>query len=271
MRVSAQEAGGETPLLESSRGEGRVRLLTLNRPDRLNAVSQPLYEALTAAVESAERDDAVRALIVTGAGRSFCVGADLKAHAGHDPTRADRRRYIRSAQRAARSLQRCGKPIIAAVNGHAVGAGLELALACDLIVVAVEAKLRFPEVALGTFVGGGVTYTLPRRVGLARANELLMLAEFFTPADALAMGMVNAVVPAVNVMSAADDLAHKLVKRAPVSLRKAKRLLQSSARLRRDAALSREADALLDCMETEDWREGVAAFAERREPVFHGR
>lgn len=249
----------------------RIVVLTLNRPDRLNAVSLPMYEAIADTLRTADRDPDVRAVVITGRGRGFCVGADLKAHAGEEPTRADRRRYVRTAQRANRMVQRCGKPVIAAVNGHAIGAGMELALSCDLIVVAQEAKLRFPELALGTFVGGGVTYTLPRRVGWARANELLMVADFFTPRDAEQMGLVNRVVPAAEVLQTALQLAGRVAGRAPVSMRQAKSLLNASPRLRRSAAMRREEDALLACMETEDWREGLAAFHERREPLYHGR
>lgn len=271
MNEGTEGAADVRPLEVESRDDGRLRILTLNRPARLNAVSLELYRDLHAAITAAAAAADVRVVLLTGAGRAFCVGADLKAHAGDEPTTQDRRRYIRAAQRAAAALQRCGKPVVAAVNGHAIGAGLELALACDFIVVAAEAKLRFPEVALGTFVGGGVTYTLPRRVGHARAAELLMLADFFTPAQALEMGLVNRVVAAGQVRDAALELARRLVERAPISLRHTKRLLQANPRLQPEAALRREAAALLACMRTADWREGVDAFAERRTPVFHGR
>lgn len=257
-------------LLVSHDPVGRVLTLTLNRPDRLNAVSLGLYRALIESLRAAEGEDDVRAVVITGAGRAFCVGADLKAHAGDEPTRADRKRYVRMAQRANRAVQRCRKPVIAAVNGHAIGAGMELALSCDLIIVAEEAKLRFPELVLGTFVGGGVTYTLPRRVGMARANELLLLGDFFTPHDAERMGLVNRVVKGAEVADTAHAIARRVANRAPRSVRHAKRLLNRRP-ARRSVALKREADALFDCMQTEDWREGLNAFHERREPRFHGR
>lgn len=269
-----EEPAREAPppaLLVQHDASARVLTLTLNRPERLNAVSIEMYEALATALRAAHREDAVRAVVITGRGRAFCVGADLKAHAGAEPTRAERRAYIRTAQRANRAAQRCSKPVIAAVNGHAVGAGMELALSCDLIVVADSAKLRFPELALGTFVGGGVTYTLPRRVGMARASELLLLADFFTPRDAERMGLVNRVVSAAEVLETARQLAGRIAARAPVSVRHAKELLHASQRLGRSAALRREERALLACMGTEDWREGIRAFHDRREPDYHGR
>lgn len=278
MAESAAEPGGdpgsaaaEPPVLVSRERDGHILVLTLNRPERLNAVSLPLYEALSAALKEADRDETVRAVVVTGHGRGFCVGADLKSHAGDEPTREDRRRYARAAQRANRAVQRCGRPVIAAVNGHAIGAGMELALSCDLIVVAEEAKLRFPELALGTFVGGGVTYTLPRRVGIARANELLMLADFFTPRDAERIGLVNRVVTAAAVLETALDMAARVAAHAPIPVRHAKALIATASRKRRNEALRREENALLACMDTADWKEGLAAFHERREPVYHGR
>jgi enoyl-CoA hydratase len=258
----------ELPIIVET--DGPVATVRLNRPDRLNAVSLELYRALDAALRSAYRDRAVRVVILTGTGRGFCVGADLKAHRDRRLDARERAAYIRAAQRAASALQTFPKPVVAAVNGHAIGAGLELALSCDLIVIAREAKLRFPETALGTFVGGGVTYTLAERVGAARARELLLLGEFFTPEQALAMGLANRVVPAERVVPEARDLATKLAANAPVSLRLLKQALHRASPARSRAALALEARALLECMGTRDWAEGVRAFAEKRPPQFVG-
>ncbi|NNF38292.1 MAG: enoyl-CoA hydratase/isomerase family protein, partial [Gemmatimonadetes bacterium] len=142
-----------------------VLLLRLNRPERLNAVSPAMYAALNDTLRGVADDRSVRSLVVTGTGRAFCVGADLQAHGDAPLGRAARRAYALEAQEVNRRLQTLPQPVVAAVNGHAIGAGLELALSCDLIVVSRSAKLRLPEAALGTFVGGGVTYTLARRVG----------------------------------------------------------------------------------------------------------
>jgi enoyl-CoA hydratase len=160
---------------------------------------------------------------------------------------------------------------VAAVNGPAVGAGLELALSCDLVVVAADAKLRLPEVALGTFIGGGVTRTLAQRVGLARAREILYLGDFFSGDAACAMGLANRAVPATQVLGTSLTLARRLAHVAPVSLRHLRRILRDADRMTDAQVMRAEARALEACMSTEDWREGVQAFAEKRPPRYQGR
>lgn len=251
--------------------EGPVLVLTLNRPQRLNAVTRALYREMRRALARGARGGDVRAVVVTGAGRAFCVGADLRAHGEADPGPEERRRYVREGQRANRALQRHPWPVIAAVNGHAIGAGLELALSADLVVVAGEARLRFPEVGLGTFVGGGVTRTLPLRVGEARSRELVFLGRFFSADEAMAMGMANEVLPSQDVLPRAMELAGALARQAPVPLRWAKRLLRRGPGSSLSSALAAEEQALLQCMATEDWREGIEAFHEKRPPSFRGR
>lgn len=269
-RAHAMTDASDDPVLLAERRD-RVLLLTLNRPHRLNAVSPELYGALDETLAQADVDDRVRALVLTGTGRGFCVGADLRAH-GDAPLESDaRRRYVELAQTVNRRLQTLTKPVVAAVNGHAVGAGFELALSCDLIVVSREAKLRLPEAALGTFVGGGVTYTLIRRLGELRAREILLLCPFIPGEEAGRWGLANRVVDSEDVVPTALDMAHELARRAPVSIRLLKSLLHDAVGIGPDLALAREADALLACMETSDWAEGVAAFAEKREPRFTGR
>jgi len=245
-------------------------ILTLNRPDRLNAVSLPLYRSLLEALDAAEGDRELRAVVITGEGRGFCVGADLKAH---DEDRLDaeaRKTYVRAAQEVNRRIQTHPLPVVAAVNGHAVGAGLELALSADFAVANDEAKLRLPEAALGTFVGGGVTYTLPRRVGIGKARELLFLCPFLTGREAADIGLVDEAVPGDAVLDRSEALARELARKAPVSVRLLKELLSRAHRLGRAEALDAEARALLRCMETGDWEEGIRAFHEDREPRFTG-
>jgi enoyl-CoA hydratase len=248
-----------------------VLVLTLHRPERMNAVSPDLYAALDATLESAAEDAAVRAVVLTGTGRAFCVGADLRAHGDAPLDEEARREYVWNAQRVAERIQTLPKPVVAAVNGHAIGAGLELALSCDFVVVASGAKLRLPEAALGTFVGGGVTYTLARRIGELRARELLLLCPFVQGADAIEWGLANRVVDAESVLPEALAVAAELAQRAPVSVRLLKEALHRAPSATPEEALDREARALLECMETEDWSEGVRAFAERRTPRFTGR
>ncbi len=259
--------GGPSLVVERS---GAIATLRLNRPDRLNAVSHAVYSALTESLETMAEDAEVRAIIVTGTGRAFCAGADLVAHGEDDPGPEVRRAYVEAGQRANRLLQTIRKPVVAAVNGHAIGAGIELALSCDLIVVAREAKLRLPELALGTFVGGGTTYTLPHRVGATKARELILLGDFFSGEEALAIGLANRAVPASEVVEVAGQLATELGKCAPRSFAHAKRLLDQARQADPDAMLAAEADALLDCMGTRGWREGIDAFHDKRDPDFTG-
>lgn len=251
--------------------DGALLTLTLHRPHRLNAVNLPLYERLVAELEGAERDAAVRCAVLTGSGPTFCAGADLKAHAETPMTGEQRERYVRTAQRANQLVQTMGTPVVAAVNGHAIGAGLELALSADFAIVAEEAKLRLPEIALGTFLGGGVVYTLAERVGVLKARELIYLGDFFSGAEAARMGVVNRALPAEEVVPAARELATRLARRAPIPLAEAKRLIGPAGNLSREQALAGERAALEEIFRTDDWAEGVAAFREGRAPDYRGR
>jgi enoyl-CoA hydratase len=198
------------------------------------------------------------------------VGADLKAHGRGRLSEADRREYVEAAQRANRLLQTFHRPTIAAVNGHAIGAGLEIALSCDFMIVAREAKLRFPEVSLGTFVGGGITCTLPRRVGLATARELILLCPMLSGEDACRIGLANRCVPGNRVLDEALEMAETLARMAPISMQYARALLNEAWLADTAAAMDREAEALTECMGTHDWLEGIRAFEEKREPRFRG-
>lgn len=259
----------DSPLIVQ-RPEARIEILKLNRPDRLNAVSFPLYSALHRELGRIARDRSIRAVIITGEGRGFSVGADLKAHGEGQAGVEEKKRYVWTGQQVYLAIQTLPQPVVAAVNGHAIGAGIELALSCDLIVVSEDAKLRLPEIGLGTFIGGGTVYTLASRVGLGRAKEIVMLGDFFRATDEIARGMFNRVVPGDEVMSVALDLARQLCSKAPISLRLAKEVLTAAQRLEYDDALKLEGDALIQCMGTEDWLEGIQAFHDKREPQFKG-
>jgi enoyl-CoA hydratase len=254
-----------------SRLEGATRVLALNRPERLNAVSLPLYERLLQELRSAADDASVRCVVITGEGRAFSVGADLKAHgSAGPPVGGVRRRYVRTAQRVNYAIQLNAKPVVAAVNGHAIGGGLELALSADFMIVAEDAKLRLPEISLGTFVGGGTVYTLAERVGALKARELIYLGEFFSGRDAADMGVAFRALPVAEVLPAALDLAARLAEKAPLSLAYAKRLMAAAAAMPRERALRLEARALERIFGTKDWQEGVDAFREKRPPRFTG-
>lgn len=253
-----------------ARQDGAILTLTLNRPDRLNAVNQTLYDRLVEELTRAGGDRGVRCVVLTGAGRAFCAGADLKAHAERRPTEGERTRYAAAAQHANYLLQLGRVPVVAAVNGHAIGGGLELALSCDFMIVAEDAKLRLPEVALATFIGGGVSYSLAERVGVLKARELIYFGDFFTGADAAALGIANRAVPTDDVLPLAREWAERLVEVAPLSLSAAKRLIGPAGAMSRDDALERERIALERIFGSDDWREGVEAFRDKRPPRYRG-
>ncbi|MDA0329649.1 MAG: enoyl-CoA hydratase/isomerase family protein [Gemmatimonadetes bacterium] len=252
------------------RREGAVTVLTLNRPERLNAVSLRLYERLIEELARADADRETRCVILTGSGRAFCVGADLKAHGETPLSDADRDRYTRSAQEANYRIQSMGTPVVAAVNGHAIGAGLELALSADFMIVSELAKLRLPEISLGTFIGGGVVYTLAERVGVLKAREIVYMGDFFLGSEAAEMGLANAAVSTDDVMPVAQKWADRLAEKAPLSLAAAKRLIGPAGTMSRDEALELERTELVKIFGSADWKEGVDAFHEKRPPRYVG-
>ena len=209
--------------------------------------------------------------MLTGSGRAFCVGADLEAHARGTGGESARREYVEAAQSVNRLLRTIPKVTIGAANGHAIGAGFELLLSCDLAVVAADAKYRLPELALGTFVGGGVTHDLVRRAGRSAANEILFLAEMLDGSQVRELGLANEAVPSGEVAQAAMEMANRAASLAPLSVARAKEVLSREGDLTLDELLAAEAEALLECMATEDWAEGIAAFNEKRPPEFEGR
>ena len=249
--------------------DAAVLRLTLNRPERLNAVSEELYTELLECLVEAERDRGARCVVLTGAGRAFCAGADLKAHHRRPRTGDEVKAYVELGQRVNARVQELAIPVVAAVRGYALGAGAELAVSADFLVMADDARMGFPEASLGTFVGGGVTHRLPRLVGLRRATELLLLGQRFSGRQALQWGLAHAAPSDDQLEQTAGQLAAQLATNAPLSMARIKRRLADGTGMRR--ALRAEADDLRAVMATEDWAEGVAAFAERRAPVFRGR
>ncbi len=254
----------EEPILFNRR-DG-VLTVWLNRPHRLNAVSADLYRQLVAMLEALDESD--RVVVLRGSGRAFCVGADLKAH--HEGrTTEEQRKYVRLAQDACRAIHGCRVPVLSVVHGYALGAGAELALACDFVLMAEDAQMGFPELSLATFVGGGLTSLLPRLVGLRRARDLMFLEDRFNGADAARWGLVTRSVPAADLEATAATITARLASLGPLPARAAKHQLLSDQGL--DEAMELEAETLETCMGTEDWAEGVRAFAEKRLPRFGGR
>lgn len=256
-----------------------ILVLRLNRPERMNAVNEEMYEEITHLLQTHKEDDNVRVVILTGSVRikdgqkkqAFCAGADLKKHSAGERTHAQKRNYIEQAHEATRLLYRYPRPVIAAVNGPARGAGAEMAFSCDFLIMSDEASIAFPETGLGTFVGGGVTLHLPRLVGLMKAKELIYTGRVLDGAAAVDMGIALSSYPMTEFMDRVMEFAAGIAQQAPLSIAMAKKHLQRSYLLDLETVLQLEADAILACMDTEDWQEGIDAFAERRKPVYRGR
>jgi enoyl-CoA hydratase len=259
--------------------DGPIATVRLDRPERMNAVNEEMYVEILDALATLSSDDEIRCLVLTGTvlhrngvdKQAFCAGADLKKHAAGERTPEQRRHYIELAHRATRSIHQLPRPVIAAVNGPARGAGAEMALACDLVFMAEEATLAFPETGVGSFVGGGVTLLLPRIVGLARAKDLIYSGRVIDGREALALGLAVRCCPVNDLFDEVRDYARELAARAPFSMRLAKQHLQRHSSSALAIALEAEGEAILACMETEDWAEGARAFAEKRRPLFTGR
>ncbi|MCB1888298.1 MAG: enoyl-CoA hydratase/isomerase family protein [Rhodocyclaceae bacterium] len=256
----------ETILFEVVDGVAEIRF---NRPHRLNAVTDQLYTEFNDALSEAEADRNSRVVMITGEGRAFCVGADLKAHkAGR--TAFDRRQYLQGEQIVCKRLLELKKPVVAAVNGYALGAGAELALASDFLLMADNAQIGLPEVSIGNFLGGGVTWLLPRLVGLAKARELVFLGERIGGDEAVRIGLANRVFPADGFIDAAREFALRIASKAPFSMQLAKEQLNRAAERTLDACLTAELEGMMFVGTTRDWQEGIDAFAEKRTPVFKG-
>ena len=256
----------ETILYALQDGVAEIRL---NRPQRLNAVTQQLYDELDHALDRAEADRDVRVVLISGEGRAFCVGADLKAHkAGRSAF--ERRQYLKGEQDVCRRLLHLEKPVVAAVNGYALGAGAEIAMAADFMLMAESAEIGLPEISIGNFLGGGVTWLLPRLVGLAKARELVFLGERIKGAEAVRIGLASRVFADAGFLDAARGFALRLAGKAPFSMQLAKAQLNLSAERTLDACLTAELEGMMFVSTTRDWQEGVDAFAEKRAPVFRG-
>lgn len=256
----------ETIVYEMQDGVAEIRL---NRPHRLNAVTQQLYDELNAALGVAEADRDARVVLLTGVGRAFCVGADLKEHkAGR--TALERRQYLQGEQIVCKRLLQLKRPVVVAVNGFALGAGAELAIASDFLLMAESAQIGLPEIGLGNFLGGGVTALLPRLVGLAKARELVFLGERINGAEAVRIGLANRAFPDIGFLQAAREFARRVAAKAPISMQLAKEQLNFAGERTLDAVLAAELEGMTFVSTTKDWQEGVDAFAEKRAPVFKG-
>jgi enoyl-CoA hydratase len=250
-------------------GDG-IALITVNRPDKLNALSGAVVAELDDAFRRLAADAAIRAAIVTGAGeKAFVAGADINELANHTPVEA--REYAIRGQEAFRRLETCGKPTVAAVNGFALGGGLELAMACAVRFASENAKLGQPEVKLGIVPGYGGTQRLPRLVGRGRALELLLSGEPVAAVEAHRIGLVNAVVPQPELLQHSRAWLAKVLANGPLALGMVLEAVDVGLDSSLDAGLRFEAAAFGVSAATEDRREGTRAFLEKRKPVFTGK
>jgi enoyl-CoA hydratase/carnithine racemase len=254
-----------------------IATITLNRPERMNAFTPKMLDEWLAALTDAHTDDGIRAVILTGSGRGFCTGADVRGEGlsglvDRGRTQVQNRNFLRdSVQRIPRLVSIMEKPYIAAVNGAAVGAGMDMASMCDIRFAADSARFGMTYVRMGLIPGDGGCYFLPRIVGIAKALDLIWTGRLFDAEEALAMGYVSAVVPADALMDYTREYAGRLVSGPAVAIQQAKRLAYRSQDLSLDAALDLAQQAMFIAQSTEDSREGPRAFAEKREPEFRGR
>ncbi|MBC7344314.1 MAG: enoyl-CoA hydratase/isomerase family protein [Clostridia bacterium] len=247
-----------------------IATITLNRPESLNALSLSMAREIARAIEQVRADDDCKVVIITGAGRAFCAGGDIKAMQ-RGMTTVEGREYVMEVGRVILAMRDLEKPIIAAVNGYAMGAGFNLALAADLIIAAKEAKFGQLFVQVGLAIDAGGSYYLPRAVGLARAKELVFTGRIIDAGEAFSMGLINRVTEKESLEEEVVSLATGLARGPTQALGLSKILINSGLETGLEAALANEAFAQSICMQTADHREGVAAFLEKRAPRFSGK
>ena len=261
------DACGETVSLER---RGPVAILTLERPERRNAVDGPTARALHAAVRAVDADDSLSVTVLQGRGGHFCAGADLKKTLADDPNLIDHlEEYIDAFHAVIRAIVRCDKPTIAMLDGCAVGFGGDMAFACDLRVASANAYIQEKFVKIGLMPDGGGTFWLPRLVGTARALKWMYLADKIRAEELEQLGLLSNLVPPDELRSAALNLARELEKGPPLAYARMKRAVYGNLG-DIDAALAREREGQLALLRSKDGMEGILAWAQKREPVFTG-
>ena len=248
---------------------GRIAIVTVNRPDKLNALNIPTRREILRAFEQLKTDDEVRVVIITGAGpKSFIAGADINEFAGMT---AIKQRDVMKSGRAFDSVEDFPKPVIAMINGFALGGGCELAMSCDIRVASSNAKLGQPEIKLGIIPGGGGTQRLTRLVGEGKAMELILTGDMISADEAKQLGLVNQVFAPDELEAKTLELANKIAELSPIALAMAKASVKNAARMNLREGLDSEIDLFALCFSSEDKEEGVRAFIEKRKAEFKGR
>jgi enoyl-CoA hydratase len=249
--------------------KGPIAYVTVNRPEVMNALDSDTWWGLRRAFADAQEDPAVRGVILTGAGKAFIAGADISELAGITAVQAQRSSQF--GQAALDLIENLGKPVIAAVNGFALGGGCETAMACTIRIASEKAKFGQPEVALGLLPGGGGTQRLPRLVGKGRALQLILSGETITAQEAYRIGLVNEVVPPEQLIPRAEAILQKIFANAPIAVAYSLEAVHKGLDTTQAEGLALEASLFGLCAGTEDKKEGTAAFLAKRAPQFHGR
>lgn len=256
----------ETILVEKRES---VAIITINRPDKLNALNSKVHIEGVAALDELKKDAEVRVVVITGAGqKAFVAGADISEFVGQTPVT---QRNGFQERTLFNTIDMFPKPVIAMINGFCLGGGNELALACDIRVCSENARFSQPEINLGIMCGGGGTQRLTRLIGEGRAMEMVLTGDMIDAAKALHFGLVNYVFTLEELETKTLELAYKIAEKAPVALQMSKEAVKFASRSNLDEGLRREVDLFAICFSTEDKEEGVAAFLEKRKPVFKGK
>ncbi|MBS3919330.1 MAG: enoyl-CoA hydratase/isomerase family protein [Deltaproteobacteria bacterium] len=251
------------------KGEG-IGIITLNRPKSMNAINREFIRELDQLFDEIARDDEVSAVIIAGSEKIFCAGADIK-EVGKIRSPMQAHLFVTNVQLVFNKIERLDKPVIAAVSGLALGGGCELALACDIRIAAENAVFGQPEIKIGVIPGAGGTQRLPRLIGLGRAKELLFIGDTIDAQEAYRIGLVNKVVSVQALMSETKKIAIKLTKRPPIALKLTKTVVNEGINMDLRSALALEARCFEILFSTEDQKEGMKAFIEKRKPIFKGK
>lgn len=247
----------------------RIARITINRPDKLNALNIRTRQEMAEALDELRADDAIRVVVITGAGeKAFVAGADINEFAGRT---AVQQRAVMKAKSIFTAAEEFPKPLIAMINGFCLGGGCELALACDIRLAGEKARFGQPEINLGIIPGGGGTQRLTRLIGEGRAMQMILSGEMIDAQTALRFGLVNEVHPVDQLEARTMELAARIAEKSPVALAMAKTAVKNAARMTLREGLDSEIDLFALCFSTEDKEEGVRAFIEKRKPEFSGR